>query len=57
MPGLIDEKVREELKSEGAKAALSAYNCLVENKLVARKAVLDSWQQQRFGGITCSVNR
>jgi hypothetical protein len=30
---------------EGAKAALSAYNYLVENKLVARKAVLDFWQQ------------
>ena len=30
---------------EGAKAALSAYDYLVENGLVSRKAVQDSWQQ------------
>jgi len=30
---------------EGAKAALSAYDYLVENKLVVHKAVDDSWQQ------------
>ena len=30
---------------EGAKAALAAYGYLVEKKLVARKAVIDSWQQ------------
>jgi hypothetical protein len=29
---------------EGAKAALGAYDYLIENKLVARKAVLDFWQ-------------
>ena len=30
---------------EGAKAALGAYNYLIQNKLVAQKAVMDSWQQ------------
>ncbi len=30
---------------EGAKAALTAYNYLIENKLIAQKALTDSWQQ------------
>ena len=30
--------------AEGAKAALSAYDYLIENKLIARKKVSDSWQ-------------
>jgi alkyl hydroperoxide reductase subunit AhpF len=30
---------------EGAKAALSAYDYLIRNKLVVRKAATDFWQQ------------
>lgn len=30
---------------EGAKAAISAYDYLIQNKLVAPKAAIDSWQQ------------
>ena len=30
---------------EGAKAALTAYNYLIENKLITQRAMVDAWQQ------------
>ena len=41
----LTQKQRIIATGEGAKAALNAYNYLVENKLVAHKAVDDTWQQ------------